>query len=312
MRSAILGLIPVLSFGLPIAAIVVTYELMTPQWLRLTWLVLSPVIFIVGFLVVAGLISRAGLSAIKNGRIERTVKNWKYFKRRLHAGPWTMLYYFKPVYHLVLSIKPLRWLAFRLFGYKGDLDFTIYPDTWFRDLPVMKISSGAYLSNNSSIAPNICLMDGTILVDGIRVGKNSVVGHGALIGPGTRIGENSEIATKVTSGIRVRVGNDVKVHEVTGIQHGVVIEDGATIEAVSLLGLRSRIGKGVRVKEGSHIHSGVRLRTQQEADEYYSEETGALTRKRTLLSEQLEEALKGGRSGITLETVDPEKVASET
>ena len=307
MRSLIIGTIPLICLGLPLVAIVLPYELMTESWMRTSLLVLSPLIFILGFITTSGLVSRLGLAVIKNSRTERSLKNWTYFRRRLHAGPWTLLYYFKPIYHLVLSVAPLRWLCFRLFGYKGQLDFVVYPDTWFRDIPVMDIHKGAYLSNNASVAPNICLMDGTILVDGIKVGEKSVVGHGTLIGPGTKMGENSEIATKCTSGIRVRIGNNVKIRECSVIQHGVVIGDGARIETVCFLGLRSKIGPDVNITEGSHIHAGTRIRTQEEADKYYAEETGAMTRKRELLAEQMEEALRSTRSSINVTTLETEK-----
>lgn len=254
-----------------------------------------PVAYILLTVLTCGGVSRFGTKAIHNGKLERSLDNLQYFKRRLHAGPWTFLFYFKPLYFLVLSISPLKWLAFRLFGYNGNLDFTVYPDTWLRDLPVLNIGKGAYLSNKSSIATNICLMDGRILVEGIHIGKKSCVGHNTLIGPGTKMGDQVELGASITSGIRVKFGNKVKVYELCGIQHGVTIEDGAILEAVSLIGLRCKIGKNIRIKEGSHIHTGTKIETQAEADKLYSDETGALTKKRnhalqklTLIKKQTE------------------------
>ena len=33
--------------------------------------------------------------------------------------------------------------VFRIFGYRGSMDFTIYPDTWIRDLPLLDFGEGA-------------------------------------------------------------------------------------------------------------------------------------------------------------------------
>jgi hypothetical protein len=64
---------------------------------------------------------------------------------------WTSLYYCKPVYHFCLCVPWLKALVFRLFGYRGDLNFTVYPDTWIRDLPLLDFGKGAYISNRATL-----------------------------------------------------------------------------------------------------------------------------------------------------------------
>ena len=290
MKKLTLSLISFLCFALPFVLCFLPFELIEDKTLRLVWLLLVAPTYVLMNIVVAGLISRFGLSGLKEGKFNRDVSDSSYFKRRIHATPWTYLFYFKPVYYLMLSNSFLRHIGLRLFGYKGNTNFTVYPDTWLRDVPLLDIGKDAYLSNKSSIATNICLMDGRILVEGIKIGDSSCVGHSTLIGPGTKLGSEVELGADITSGIRVKYGDRVKVYEKCGIQHGVLIEEDAVIEGGAVLGLRTKIGKGVRIREGSHIHAGIRIKTQEEADALYSEETGALTRKKNLVAQQLKEA----------------------
>jgi carbonic anhydrase/acetyltransferase-like protein (isoleucine patch superfamily) len=273
----------------PILIVFGPLELMVSKEYRLLWIAIAPIIFVISFVTIAGLLSRLGVRSIKNGRLKRTLDDSNYMWRRVYSTPWTMLYYFTPVYFLVLTIAPLKKYVFRLFGYQGEVDFVVYPDTWLRDLPVLKVGKQSYLSNKSSIATNICLMDDTILVEGIEIGQKSCVGHGTLIGPGTKMGDGVELGANITSGIRVKYGNGCKVYEICGIHHGTIIEDHAVIEAGTILGLRSRIGQGVRIREASHIHTGVRVMTQDEADQFYSAETGAMTKRRQEHSRRLKE-----------------------
>ncbi|MGE3388122.1 MAG: hypothetical protein AB7K41_15435, partial [Bdellovibrionales bacterium] len=118
------------------------------------------------------------------------------------------------------------------------------------------------------------------------------VGHGTLIGPGTRLGDASEIDASTTSGLRVFYGKNVKVGELCGIQHGVKIEDNVIIEAVCTIGLRCRIGEGVKIVEGSHIHTGTRIRNQKEADQYFSQESGTMSKARESVMAKLSARLE--------------------
>lgn len=283
MRQLLIWIISGLCLVLPFLATIIPLDF-TSGNSRYVWMTFIPIVFLVSFVVVAGALSRLGLRGLREGRFKRDIADYDYFLRRVHATPWTILYYFVPVYSIVLSVGPLKALAFRLFGYKGNLNFTVYPDTWLRDIPILDFGQGVYLSNKSSIATNICLMDGTIMVDGIQIGAHSCVGHGTLIGPGTKMAEKVELGANITSGIRVKYGKGSKVYEMCGIQHGVVIGENAIIEGGAILGLRTRIGNGVRIKEGSHIHTGLKIQNQEEADKYFSDETGAMTKRRLELA----------------------------
>jgi hypothetical protein len=106
--------------------------------------------------------------AIVPGKFPRDTGHFVYGPRRLYGLLWTLLYYSGPLYWLILTVKPLKSLVLRAFGYTGSLNFVVYPDTWIRDLPFLRIRDGAYLSNKATIGTNICLPDGTIVVDKVK------------------------------------------------------------------------------------------------------------------------------------------------
>jgi len=151
--------------------------------LRISAVVLLPMEWSMCFVVVAGLLSLPHQFAVKPGKFRRDVSDPRYFHRRLYGLCWTAVYYNKPVYFLCLSIPSLKWLMFRIFGYRGSMDFTVYPDTWIRDLPLLTFEPGAYVSNRATLGTNIVLSNGFLLVNAITLGSNSLVGHLAMLAP---------------------------------------------------------------------------------------------------------------------------------
>src|SRR5262245_12126123 len=154
-------------FGLPLVACASLFLISSNVLLSLTAIAGAPLVFATIFLVTAAILSLPHQKAIVAGRYPRAISHPVYFHRRLYGLCWTSVYYFTPVYFLTLSIPFLKKIVFRGFGYKGDLDFTTYPDTWIRDLPLLKIGRGAYLSNKATIGTNIAFPDGSILVDSV-------------------------------------------------------------------------------------------------------------------------------------------------
>lgn len=268
---------------LPTGLSYLAYDILSENVHVYLGIVIAPIIFIVAFCFVAGVLSIPGKKYIRKGKIKRDLNIHEYAMRRLHAVPWTLIYYFSPLYFVILSIPFLKSMVFRLFGYTGSLNINLHPDTWIRDLPILHVGSGSYLANKSSVATNMVLMHGMLLVDDVYIGENSCVGMAAMVGPGTKIGNSTFIDTAAMTGLRCRFKDNVKIGEATGINHGVVIEENSKIGAGSIIGLRCRIGPNIKIPEGSHIHGGIRIRTQQEAESYFSEETGTLSRLRSRL-----------------------------
>ncbi len=258
-RTATPGLVWLYSsliYGLPI--LIVTEVLSgihaSGSWMAFSAaMIVSPLLFSVTFAGVAGVLSRPHQKAIVPGRFPRDVGHAVYFHRRLYGLCWTCLYYFKPVYYLVLTLPALKWLTFRAFGYKGSMQFTIYPDTWIRDLPLLNFEPGAYIANRATIGTNLALSDGSIMVDRISVGKNAVIGHLVAIAPGCTFEEGVEIGSVTAIGYRSHFAAGANVQPRCAVEHGVRIGTGAFVGASTYVGSASRVADGAIVTAGSVI-----------------------------------------------------------
>src|SRR5579872_2324997 len=211
--NAYLGLI----FGLPAIAAFALFKVAVSIPLELLFGALAPFAYAVVFVAVAGLLSIPHQRGIVPGKFPRTLTNPVYRDRRLYGLCWTSVYYFKPVYYLCVTVPALKAFTFRLFGYRGNLDFTIYADTWVRDLPLLDFGRGAYLGNRATIGSNQCFGD-RILVDRITFEEGSELGHLAMVSPGVYVGKGAEIGAGAGVGLRAKIGAYSNIGPCSGIR----------------------------------------------------------------------------------------------
>jgi acetyltransferase-like isoleucine patch superfamily enzyme len=237
----------------------------TNRW-RLAMVLLAAPIFCTMYVIVAGLLSGLTLRAIVAGRFPRDLGHEIYGPRRLYALCWTAIYYCGPIYHVVLALPWLKRLTFRLFGYRGSLDFQTYPDTWLRDLPLLSIGKGAYLSNKATISPNMCLKNGKIIVMPVSIGDGSLIGHMTMIAPGVTIGADSEVGVGVSIGVRARIGASTLVDHITTIDHEVTIGDRCTIGLRAYVGRKAVVMDGIKIPPGAIVPARSVIASQADAD----------------------------------------------
>lgn len=224
---------------------------------------LAPAIFAFVYVTIAGLLSRPHQRSIVPGKFPRSLDHPVYIDRRIYGLCLTAVYYFTPIYAAVLYIDPFRRYFFRLFGYKGELDFTIHPDTWIRDLPLVRFGKGVYVANQATIGTNIVADFGrSIWVDTIQVGDGSVIGSHTLIAPGTVVGKGVEIGIRTICGLKARLHDGASIGPDSAIGHGAVIGVGANIGRRAEIDMRVRIEPGATVppfalitREGSRAES---------------------------------------------------------
>ena len=229
-------------------------------------LMLLPAIYCAGYVLTAALLSRLTRASIVPGRYPRALGHPIYGPRRLYALCWTALYYCGPLYHAVLAIPLAKRVVFRLFGYRGNLDFQTYPDTWIRDLPLLSIGKGAYLSNKATISPNMCLKNGKIIVLPVSIGARTLIGHLTMIAPGVDIGADSEVGVGAALGINVSVGVHTLIDHEVILDHDVAIGDRCVIGTRSYVGRKAVIRSGIRIPPGSVVPARTILTTQADAD----------------------------------------------
>jgi carbonic anhydrase/acetyltransferase-like protein (isoleucine patch superfamily) len=196
----------------------------------------------VAFLLVAGVLSLPHQFAVRPGKFRCDVRTRMYFHRRMYGLCWTAVYYNKPVYFLCLSIPLLKRITFRLFGYRGSMNFTIYPDTWIRDLPVLRFADGAYISNRATLGTNIIFKNGFILVGPITLGEKALVGHLSMIGPGVKVESNAEIGVGSVVGISATIEESAFIGPCSGIGHGARIGRRASIGHNSVIDSGAQVG----------------------------------------------------------------------
>jgi acetyltransferase-like isoleucine patch superfamily enzyme len=266
MIQFLLLLYLVLIAGISIGAAVLPFMLLHGLFVRLLGLVVAPEIFVLAYVLTAGILAHFTVHSIVAGKFRRDLAHPVYGPRRLYAICWTAIYYCSPVYHAVLAVPALKRLAFRLFGYRGSTAFTTYPDTWLRDLPLLDVGEGAYLSNRATISPNMCLRDGTTVVAPVKIGAGALIGHGTLVSPGVTIGTNSEIGGGGAVGFGVKVGDRTLIGHIVQLDHGATIGSYCDIGSRVCIGRNTVVYDGISVPPYTVIPAGQVLRTQADVD----------------------------------------------
>jgi acetyltransferase-like isoleucine patch superfamily enzyme len=273
-----------LIFGLPFCGAFYPVLAAEKPAAKLLFLFFAPIIFLALFTIISGFLSRPFQKAIVAGKFPRDLKHFVYGPRRLYGLCWTSVYYFVPLYYVVLTIPELRKIVFRLFGYKGNVNFTIYPDSWIRDLPLLSFGEGSYVANRATIGTNICLKSGDIFVDKISIGKKSLVGHLAMVAPGVEVQDGAEIGGNVVLGIRTRIQKNAKVAPRAGVNHGVDLGENSEIGSMSYIGTRTIIKGNIKIPAGANIPAGSTINTQEDLSKFISSETNFLNEVREQMS----------------------------
>jgi carbonic anhydrase/acetyltransferase-like protein (isoleucine patch superfamily) len=260
----------ILIYGLPMVCAMEFVKLSAPFDLWVA--VVAPLLWAFVFMIVAGGLSLAHQFAVVPGKVRRDINIRQYFHRRLYGLCWTTVFYNKPVYYLLLTIPCLKWLLFRIFGYRGSMKFTIYPDTWIRDLPILKFEEGAYVSNRATLGTNIVLSNDFLLVGGITLGARALVGHLAMVAPGVVLEARAEVGVGAAIGINSVLETGAFVGPCCAIGHGSIIGRGAAIGAHSYIGSGSHVSQGIKLPAASIISERTNIQ------EYRLENQGRPTR----------------------------------
>lgn len=213
----------------------------------------APVLWAAAYVLVAGLLSLPHQHAIRPGKFPRRLDHPGYRHRRLYGLCWTAVYYCTPVYFVFLSIPLLKTVLFRLFGYRGDMGFTLYPDTWIRDLPLLDFGRGAYISNRATIATNVVFRNGVLLVDRVSIGSGALIGHLALLAPGVSVGAGAEVGVSSALSLGVVLEPGARVGARCSIDNGVTVGESAQIGNSVYLGPKTVVQPSAVVRSGSAI-----------------------------------------------------------
>ena len=256
----------ILIFGTPTASAFVLLRWNTIHvWVSMA----TPIVWTLVFVTTSGALSLPHQFAVTSGKVRRDVNNRLYFHRRLYGLCWTAVYYNKPIYYVCLTVPLLKRIVFRLFGYRGSMNFTIYPDTWIRDLPLLKFEDGVYVSNRATLGTNMVLSSGFLLVGEIKLRAKALVGHLAMLAPGVVLEQGAEVAVGCAIGIKTVLEEGAFIAPCCTIEHGVRIGRKAVVGSHSYVGSASKVCEGVKLPGGAVIapRTMVRHRSQAKSPE---------------------------------------------
>jgi acyl-[acyl carrier protein]--UDP-N-acetylglucosamine O-acyltransferase len=191
---------------------------------------------------------------IKVGKFKRDKANPDYQDRLVYTQELRQYLYNPAILNCILSDKEMKTLFFRTFGYRGSVEFTIYPNCWLRDLPLLDIGENTYLADGILLGTNQVTPDQEWICTGsIRIGDNCVFDQGCAVGYNSRIGSNSMIGFKVSIGLKNRIGKNVRIGGASNISHGCRIGNNVVLSDFCRIGSFSVIEEGVELPEFTDV-----------------------------------------------------------
>lgn len=168
------------------------------------------------------------------------------------------------------------------------MNFTVYPDTWIRDLPMLNIGKGAYLANRATLGTNLVLRGNEIYVDHISVGENSIIGHLVIVGTGVKVGSNVEIGLRSSLGVQAIIedGANIKPHVV--ISHKAVVGKNTIVGNCCLIGTGTIVGPNLNLPAGFLCPPKTELKTQEDVEHFFSSEISELRKYKSRVFEKVQ------------------------
>lgn len=188
------------------------------------------------------------VASIKTGRFKRNTQQTSY-QHRLIYTKYLRAYVYDPArLNIVFSDAALQHLFFRTFGYQGNTRFTIYPNVWLRDLPLLDIGENVYLGDGILLGTNqVSENQQFIKVGKISIGNNSIFDQQCSVGLDTKIGHHVQARFRAAVGLKCTLGNHVVLGECCVIGHKTQLDDGV------IIGTGVKLGNFVKVEANVHI-----------------------------------------------------------
>ena len=194
------------------------------------------------------------IKSIQTGKFPRDISNAIYSDRLYYTNK---LRFFLSEIHLmnqIFSNQGLKSLFFQTFGYEKNVNFTIYPNTWLRDLPLLDIGENVYLGDHLILGTNRITPDQKeVIVAPITIGDNTIFDQSCAIGCGSNIGKNTQVAFNVAISSKCKIGSNVIIGSQTGISHCVRIGSDVTIGDACKIGQFAIIEDGAKVPDFTQI-----------------------------------------------------------
>lgn len=258
------ALIVCTTYGVPLAGFVLLLQHVAGLLQTTIACVVGPFLAVVVLVLLAGFWSLPFQRHIVPGRFPRDLNHPVYFGRRVYSVCWSCVYSCSPAYALCLSLPAFRWMAFRLFGYRGHTKFFIQTDTWIRDLPLLDFGEGAYLSSRATVGTNLALGNALILVDRVKISKGAHLGEFSRLAPGVVVGESAEISVGCSIGIKAQLGAMCRIGSGSTVGHGAKLSERVLVGAKCCVGPEAKIAPGIILPSGTSVSSRTSVSDQKD------------------------------------------------
>lgn len=164
------------------------------------------------------------------------------------------------VMRMILAEPILRISFFRVFGYRGEVRFSMMPSVQLRDLPLLDIGRDAHLGygvmlGTAEMLPNRKAM----ALRPIAIGARTFFNQHSVVEGGTRIGAECSIGIRGLVQGDCTVGDRVEIGDFARIGRGAILGDGARIGHGAIVGEGSIVDAGIAVDEGAEVPAHHRL-----------------------------------------------------
>ncbi len=188
----------------------------------------------------------AARAAIKPGFVPRQPGHPTYIAYRNYNRALEVFAECEDAVRIVAADPLLRIAFFRTFGYRGEVNFTMMPQVWLRELPLLVIGRGAHLGRGAVLGTGQITPDGSgVSLLPIAIGERTVLGDFAIVEGGAILGSD------VTLGTRSLVGGACHISD------GAILGDGVRVGPEVVLGAGAVVGSGASIGAGAVIDPGV-------------------------------------------------------
>ena len=200
------------------------------------------------------------LKSIKPGKFERDPSTVVYQDRKYYTHQLRAFVYNPSAMNIILENSLLKKLFFNTFGYTGNLQFTIYPNCWLRDLPLLDIGEDAYLADGIVLGTNQVTPDQKyISVGRISIGSRSIFDQQCMLGYGAKIGDDCVIGIRACVGVKSKIGNNTIVGGMAAVGHGCKLGNNVSLGDWSTVGSFAIVEDGVKLGNNGIVPAFAKL-----------------------------------------------------